>query len=1424
LPEPARVDLPRARCYRVGAIFGVAMTNRAAVPFLRVPSVRLQRALVAWGLLAGVAGCQCYVGVSALKAGVKMVAPPGKDTEFERTIDFGGIRLTSAQTQPITLHNLSRVSSNVTVQIDTTTTDTFCLQLGPKSPCVVAGKATSPMELTAGADFMWTVRYRPTAIASDEATITVKTTAASTPQYIVHVKGQGAQSKIDVCSTDTAGAEICASSAPDGVLVVDMGTVAPGAPVVPKPLVIKDVAALALQVSSIAPTPSTSSEFTVTPNHGPVQVDPNTSTTYQLNFAPLYGGPHEGVIQIDSDDPGNPSVLVKVHGLGDGPALCFNPVPPAPVEFGDVSVGATAHQTLTVTSCGTRAANIVSMALDTGVNSQGAARAVFGSTNLNTGAQTLQPGDHLDLDMTYAPTELDTNTGHVLITYATEQGNTRGSISLHGNGVGCALVAQPTAVSFGTVSVGGRGSKIVTVTNTGTSPCSITGTTTSGAPFDVSNAPANPTAVDPGDTLPITVTYSPTTLGSAHGTLTIASNALGGGLNVDLSGIGQTPPPCDLQPAPSSLSFTGVSQGATANQNVVLTNYGSADCDVVYVKVKPATGTGPADFSATIASSTPVNFVPITVASGASVAMKTSFTPSSSSQESANIEVDYCQTGASSCTSICSILGDCSSLPHLNIPASGGALPAKVCVMPTTLDFGPISPGQSRDLPFTITSCGQGALTLRGLKFEAGSSRKYTIASSVNVPLVLAPNASRQIVVHYAPTTTTGDFGQVAVLSNDPADPKVLVQLKGNITSTCDKQLLCNPDILVFPTMETGRTASLSLVCSNAGTQTVTVTGVGFTSQSSSAFNGSVGRTPAIVPPGGTIRVQVDYTPTVAGTDTGTISVTSDACMAPTADLQGTGRVPNYPPCLPPQNFSPVVKWNWTGQGAVQPMNNNVAMSPIVVNLTDDNGDGRIDVNDIPEVLFTTCSADKCAKLNLMDQSMSDISGIGILRAVHGKDGSSYFDVTATALQLGAVTQLAAGDLDGDNIPEIVAVKHTFHAGTGMGGFSGKYIDGTLLVFDHTGRLEFETDHWTGDVNAGEFGSAPAIADLDGDGHPEIVFERTVFHYDGTKWYDMDRSGNWGHGAFPTLADVDGDGSPEIISGAYVYKANGTLLWKAGGNNGAACDPSALTACLGTGGMCDPVARKCIMYSGPTMVLDVDGDGTPEVILRDGAQSVKVLNGVTGQQMASATWPPIPMSLNGDDNGICPAAMSAADLDGDGGAEIIIPAGDYIYTFKYTGSSTLQQLWKYPIVDYGGQCGASGSAAFDFSGDGKYDVVYHDTSHMWVFRGTDGTMLYNAPRSSATIFETPVIADVDNDGHADMLMTNEGGALGVGLAGLQALSNQGNTWPATRRIWSDHAYHITEISDDGTIPRLEAPPTRNNNSWRAQAPLCTPHH
>ena len=80
--------------------------------------------------------------------------------------------------------------------------------------------------------------------------------------------------------------------------------------------------------------------------------------------------------------------------------------------------------------------------------------------------------------------------------------------------------------------------------------------------------------------------------------------------------------------------------------------------------------------------------------------------------------------------------------------------------------------------------------------------------------------------------------------------------------------------------------------------------------------------------------------------------------------------------------------------------------TPIVVNLTDDNGDGAIDADDIPDIVVPVEA--------IGDQLKGEI------KAISGDDGRELFTAGGPNL-VSPWSELAAADIDGDGMPEIVA-------------------------------------------------------------------------------------------------------------------------------------------------------------------------------------------------------------------------------------------------------------------------------------------------------------------------------------------------------------------------------------------------------------------
>lgn len=470
------------------------------------------------------------------------------------------------------------------------------------------------------------------------------------------------------------------------------------------------------------------------------------------------------------------------------------------------------------------------------------------------------------------------------------------------------------------------------------------------------------------------------------------------------------------------------------------------------------------------------------------------------------------------------------------------------------------------------------------------------------------------------------------------------------------------------------------------------------------------------------------------GDETGTTQPVDRCAVADDMNAVGTCE-----DSAPPLSFEPVVQWSFSMPGAVSSV-----VTPLVANLTDDNGDGAIDLCDIPDVVVVA------------GQHLA-----GNIFVLSGDDGSVHFEVPD--LISGTATP-AIGDIDDDGLPEIVTIDP----------------DG-IIAFEHDGskkwhapttwtQAEFDTDQvWCG---------AAAIANLDNAGLPEVVFANRIVDGDGGSVRTLPEPAGLCAATVPV--DLDDDGDLEVVLGHAAFHHDGTLLWNTG------------------------------LSPGYPQVADLDGDGRPEVLLtnssglslieHDGTVTFSGLR-PTGSPAEGTVW-------------TRPATIH--DFDGDGAPEFATSSRNE-YTV-YEADAAI--VWSAPIAD---ATGVAGGTAFDFLGDGVAEAMYADEVAMYVFDG-EGAVLLEVPRESWTIAEYPVVADVDNDGSAEILVVSDHT---IDAPALQVIADAEDRWIQPRRIWNQHAYHVTNVREDGTIPTFEPPHWESLNTFRTNAQiqdggLCTP--
>lgn len=505
------------------------------------------------------------------------------------------------------------------------------------------------------------------------------------------------------------------------------------------------------------------------------------------------------------------------------------------------------------------------------------------------------------------------------------------------------------------------------------------------------------------------------------------------------------------------------------------------------------------------------------------------------------------------------------------------------------------------------------------------------------------------------------------------------------------------------------------------------------------------------------------------------------------------------------------------GKAGVYPDFDQVMNVPIVINLTDDNGDGKIDENDIPDLAFTTFSR------TLAGYHYNQ--GKNVLRVISGKDGTEIATHPDMAFPL--ANDLGAAKINSDEFPEIVLPK---------------YEGGVLktMIFNLKPKAD-GSGHELVTVASLEPGSSFArFANLDGSKYPQIITSAGIIEYDenlngGTyQWRCKASFGSGHHGS--TIADLDGDGEQEIV-GTVIYDkdcksvstdtipALGTVLADidlVSDNANGRLDVEQIgfiSGGLGSNADLTPPPGKIEAYK-----LFKTSEGFKRELIWSKVMPIDYAYAerVTGQKCSG------PKLSETYQNGGTPeqhkewyrryscatggGPLVVADFNGDKKPDIGL-ATKWSYVV-YNGLNG-EILWA-DFTTKDASSMATGSSLFDFEGDGVSEVLYADEIELHVYKGPGSGVIdpnFNycsaellitpIPNTSGTLVEYPIVVDVDNDGHSEIvLISNDYPSPATGVTGIRAFEDPTGHWVRTRRIWNQFDYHVTNINEDGTVPKV----------------------
>ena len=367
------------------------------------------------------------------------------------------------------------------------------------------------------------------------------------------------------------------------------------------------------------------------------------------------------------------------------------------------------------------------------------------------------------------------------------------------------------------------------------------------------------------------------------------------------------------------------------------------------------------------------------------------------------------------------------------------------------------------------------------------------------------------------------------------------------------------------------------------------------------------------------------------------------------------------------------------------------------------------------------------------DGTMEGIGGAYTLFVLNGEDGSEQWHVDPPVPNARAWPGVVVADIDGDNDWEVVTA-HGY---------------GYVRVLDHAGNPV-----WTQQPASNELRGLAAY-DLDDDGTLEIIVTGAVYskvntwvyEHDGALragWPQLDDDSGYAYGVFndnAAVGDLDGDGVGEIVVPSDVhyicaYEPNGDQILAhsmyGGKDWGKVGVWESLDTELRGWGTCSPSDGRAERYRanfahGPAAIADVNGDGVVEVVAVGNVYDC---------------IPGYPSKYN----------------------------GVYIFNADRSRFNVGSYDWQSVPVDTGAPLSEDWNViennqpnpvVADLDGDGRLEIIYSSydgrVHAFWLDKTEHGNWpysVYSAAEGFYRFASEPVVADLDNDGHAEVLFAS----------------------------------------------------------------------
>ena len=858
----------------------------------------------------------------------------------------------STTSVPFGDQNVDSASSPVTIKLTNTGTASLSVSrvdlIGSNPGDFVVGSLTTPFVVAPGAAVNLTATFKPTALGSRSAQISVVTNASDSP-HLIALSG--------------TGTGVPPQISPTSILFSDrlVGTTS-GASTVS----INNPHSTPISVSNVELVGTNPGDFAFSPATTSFIVPAQGSASIAVTFSPSATGARAAILRITN----NTGVSdITLSGNGIAPGISFSPTS---VSFGKQLISTTSQpMTVTITNTGTAPLLINNISVNGNNGSD------FSATSSPT-PFAIQPQQSATVTTKFTPSTSTDESASIVISDNTSVGTH--SIGLTGTGTAPTISANPNPLAFGNQLKGTSSNSLtLTISNAGTGDLLISNLAITGpnaGDFTTTTAPVYPIVVAAGANGSIALVFKPTTTGAEGATLTITSNAPRAA--VALSGTG-TSPQITFTPATTLAFGTQLQNTASAVSTLTITNPGTADLNITnvafggtnasdfaldrsltYPLTVPANGsttigviftpktanaetatlafTDNADNSPQMLSLTgtgiapgigplsPINFGSVNVGDISSIVSLTVTNPGTAPLHITSLSFGGANAGDFSTTAVTPIVvqpnggtvsiglrfsptdknlrvatlqltDDAAGSPHsASLSGTGIGVP-KFAVSPASLDFGSIADGNTTPpQALTITNKGTADLLIDHLvKTGNGGDFLYSVVGSPNndFPATLTPGSSLTVNVSFKPSDPGGTRSAMLIFQDAANTTLGTVSVTG-VGIPPSPQISLSVTALTFPATPHGiSSAPLGIVVTNNGTADLNISALTITGPNAGDFSVTPAAPVLVAKGGGTATLNVRFMPTALGARSATLAITNNAgntIQDRTVTLSGTGQ------------------------------------------------------------------------------------------------------------------------------------------------------------------------------------------------------------------------------------------------------------------------------------------------------------------------------------------------------------------------------------------------------------------------------------------------------------------------------------------------------------------------------------------------------